>query len=166
VTHDQVEAMTLADRIAVLSAGHVMQYASPDEIYNRPAAKFVAGFTGSPSMNFAAATVSADGASVVVAGATVALGYARKSAAGREVTFGVRPEDIDVGGDIPARVVVIEPLGAETLVTLAIGSGKPVEMITRVDADTKLTPGDQIKVSINAAKTHLFDLKTELAITQ
>jgi multiple sugar transport system ATP-binding protein len=156
VTHDQVEAMTLADRIAVLSAGHVMQYASPDEIYNRPAAKFVAGFTGSPSMNFAAATVSADGASVVVAGATVAL----------EVTFGVRPEDIDVGGDIPARVVVIEPLGAETLVTLAIGSQNSVEMITRVDADTKLVSGDQIKVSINAAKTHLFDLKTELAITQ
>jgi multiple sugar transport system ATP-binding protein len=165
VTHDQVEAMTLADRIAVLSAGNVMQYASPDEIYNRPAAKFVAGFTGSPAMNFANGKVSADGASVMVSGVSIALGYARASASGRDVTFGIRPEDINVGGDIPSRVVVVEPLGAETLVTLAIGSTNPVEMITRVDADTKLASGDQIKVSINAAKTHLFDKKSELAIT-
>jgi multiple sugar transport system ATP-binding protein len=166
VTHDQVEAMTLADRIAVLSAGNVMQYASPDEIYNRPAAKFVAGFTGSPAMNFASGKVSGDGASVTVAATTIKLGYARASAAGREVTFGVRPEDINVGGDIVARVVVVEPLGAETLVTLAIGSEKPVEMVTRLDADTKLTSGDSVKVSINAAKTHLFDVKSELAITR
>ncbi|TAG83078.1 MAG: sn-glycerol-3-phosphate ABC transporter ATP-binding protein UgpC [Betaproteobacteria bacterium] len=169
VTHDQVEAMTLADRIAVLSAGHVMQYASPDEIYNRPAAKFVAGFTGSPSMNFAPGKVSADGTSVLVAGSNVKLGYARASAAGSDVTFGVRPEDISLSGEnadaIAARVVVVEPLGAETLVTLAIGESKPVEMITRVDADTKLLSGDQVKVSINAAKTHVFDLKSELAIT-
>jgi ABC-type sugar transport system ATPase subunit len=60
---------------------------------------------------------------------------------------------------------VVEPLGAETLVTLAIGSEKPVEMVTRLDADTKLASGDSVKVSINAAKTHLFDAKTELAIT-
>jgi multiple sugar transport system ATP-binding protein len=144
----------------------VMQYASPDEIYNRPAAKFVAGFTGSPAMNFASGKVSADGASVTVAGISIKLGYARTSASGRDVTFGVRPEDISVGGDVPARVVVVEPLGAETLVTLAIGSEKSVEMITRVDADTKLASGDHVKVSINAAKTHLFDTKSELAITR
>ncbi len=165
VTHDQVEAMTLADRIAVLSAGHVMQYASPDEIYNRPAAKFVAGFTGSPAMNFAPAKVSADSASVVIAGLTVRLGYPRASASGRDVTFGVRPEDISVGGDIEARVVVVEPLGAETLVTLAFGVGSSIEMVTRVSADTKLKMGDTIKVTINPAKTHLFDLKSEMAIT-
>ncbi len=165
VTHDQVEAMTLADRIAVLSAGRVVQYASPDEIYNRPAAKFVAGFTGSPAMNFARATVSSDGASASLAGVTVALGYARASAGGREVTFGVRPEDISVGGDVPARVVVVEPLGAETLVTLAVGDSHSVEMVTRVSADTKLKMADQVKIAINPAKTHLFDFKTELAIT-
>ncbi len=165
VTHDQVEAMTLADRIAVLSAGKVMQYASPDEIYNRPAAKFVAGFTGSPAMNFAKAKVSSDGASATLAGVTIRLGYPRPSASGREVTFGVRPEDISVGGEIDARVVVVEPLGAETLVTLSVGATQPVEMVTRVSADTKLKMGDQVKIAINPAKTHLFDLKTELAVT-
>ncbi len=170
VTHDQVEAMTLADRIAVLSAGNVMQYASPDEIYNRPAAKFVAGFTGSPSMNFANATVNAAGDGVLIAGAQTSLGYARKSAAGREVTFGVRPEDIAVGGTIAARVVVLEPLGAETLVTLAVGGdasgNNAVEMVTRVTPDAGLKPGESITIAINPAKTHLFDLKTEFSITE
>ena len=168
VTHDQVEAMTLADRIAVLSAGHVMQYATPDEIYNRPAAKFVAGFTGSPSMNFAKATVNATGDAVHFAGIDTPLGYARNSAASKEVTFGIRPEDIAVGGNIPASVVVLEPLGAETLVTLAIGragSGKPVEMVTRVSPDAALKPGQEITVTLNPDKTHLFDLTSEAAIT-
>ncbi len=170
VTHDQVEAMTLADRIAVLSAGNVMQYASPDEIYNRPAAKFVAGFTGSPSMNFAKATVNATGDGVLIAGAQTSLGYPRKSAAGKAVTFGVRPEDIAVGGTIAARVVVLEPLGAETLVTLAVGGdasgNNAVEMVTRVTPDAGLKPGELITIAINPAKTHLFDLKTEFAITE
>ncbi len=169
VTHDQVEAMTLADRIAVLSAGKVMQYASPDEIYNRPAAKFVAGFTGSPAMNFAPAKVSADGASVMVAGTAIKLGYPRTSAGGREATFGIRPEDISVGAEhaneISARVVVVEPLGAETLVTIAIGAEKPVEMVTRLSADIKLAMGDTVNVSFNSAKTHLFDVTTDMAIT-
>jgi multiple sugar transport system ATP-binding protein len=165
VTHDQVEAMTLADRIAVLSAGRVMQYASPDDIYNRPAAKFVAGFTGSPCMNFAAGVVNGDGTAVSVAGADIALGYARASATGKRVTFGVRPEDIALGGDVPARVVVLEPLGAETLVTIAIGHDHAVEMVTRVAPDAAPRPGTAVGISINAMKTHLFDLESELAIT-
>ncbi|TAG04130.1 MAG: sn-glycerol-3-phosphate ABC transporter ATP-binding protein UgpC [Betaproteobacteria bacterium] len=168
VTHDQVEAMTLADRIAVLSAGRVIQYASPDEIYNRPAAKFVAGFTGSPSMNFASATLSPSGDSVRIAGIDVTLGHARHGSAGKPVTFGIRPEDITVGGNIPARVVVLEPLGAETLVTLAVGDAQstPVEMVTRVSPNLNLKPGEAITVSMNPAKTHLFDPTTELALTQ
>jgi len=165
VTHDQVEAMTLADRIAVLSAGHVMQYASPDEIYNRPAAKFVAGFTGSPCMNFASGVVNANGTTVSVAGADVTLGYARPGAAGKAVTFGVRPEDIALGGDVPARVVVLEPLGAEKLVTVAIGRDSAVEMVTRVAPDRAPRPGTEVGISINAMKTHLFDVESERAIT-
>jgi multiple sugar transport system ATP-binding protein len=164
VTHDQVEAMTLADRIAVLSAGKVIQYASPDEIYNRPAAKFVAGFTGSPSMNFARAAVSGDGGAVTVAGVTINLAHPRKSVAGLDVTFGVRPEDITLGGAHAARVVVLEPLGAETLATLSIGTQNPVEMVIRVSPDAALKPGDNVTVSINPLKTHLFDLTTEHAI--
>jgi multiple sugar transport system ATP-binding protein len=165
VTHDQVEAMTLADRIAVLSAGKVIQYASPDEIYNRPAAKFVAGFTGSPSMNFARATVNGGGDAVALAGLTIKLGHARPSAAHTDITFGVRPEDITLGGELSARVVVLEPLGAETLATLAIGVQNTVEMVTRVSPDAALKPGDTVNVSINPHKTHLFDLSTEHAIT-
>jgi multiple sugar transport system ATP-binding protein len=165
VTHDQVEAMTLADRIAVLSAGRVIQYASPDEIYNRPAAKFVAGFTGSPSMNFAQGRLNASGDAVTVAGVEIKLSYARTSAAGQTISFGVRPEDIVIGGSVSARVIVLEPLGAETLVTLAVGADKAVEMVTRVSPDASMRPGDTITVSINPAKTHVFDLNTELAIT-
>ena len=88
VTHDQVEAMTLADRIAVLSGGKVIQYATPDEIYNRPAAKFVAGFTGSPAMNFATATVSTDGASAQLGDATIALPEHLKA---QTLRFAARP---------------------------------------------------------------------------
>jgi multiple sugar transport system ATP-binding protein len=157
--------MTLADRIAVLSAGHVVQYASPDEIYNRPAAKFVAGFTGSPCMNFATGLVDLSGASIEIAGADISLGYVRSSAAGKTVTFGVRPEDISLGGPVPARVVVLEPLGAETLVTIAIGRENVVEMVTRVPPDAAPQVGAQIGIAINPAKTHLFDMESERAIT-
>lgn len=100
VTHDQVEAMTLADRIAVLSGGKVIQYDTPDEIYNRPAAQFVAGFTGSPAMNFASADIANDGASAVVGGVSVRLPENLRSASaayrGKSVVLGIRLEDISV----------------------------------------------------------------------
>jgi multiple sugar transport system ATP-binding protein len=167
VTHDQVEAMTLAERIVVLSGGNIMQVGTPDQIYNHPVSKFVAGFTGSPPMNFLSANV------VLVDGkAHVALGSSAqrlpfpaneayyRSLAGRAVTFGVRPEDIgseknganDVKLD--ARVVVIEPLGAETLVTLACEGG---ELIARLPPDIAFAPGQQAGVWINMDKIHLFD---------
>ena len=100
VTHDQVEAMTLADRIAVLSGGKVMQYDTPDEIYNRPAAQFAAGFTGSLAMNFASADIANDGASAVVGGVSVTLPENLRTASaayrGKSVVLGIRPEDISV----------------------------------------------------------------------
>ena len=167
VTHDQVEAMTLAQRIVVLSAGRIMQVGTPDEIYNQPVSKFVAGFTGSPPMNFLTATIA-----VVDGKACVALGNSAqrlalpahedyyRTLAGRQVTFGIRPEDIGIersgSNDVrlEARVVVIEPLGAETLVTLACEGG---ELVGRLPPEVPFAPGQQTGVWVNMDKFHLFD---------
>ncbi len=172
VTHDQVEAMTLADRIAVLSGGKVVQYATPDEIYNRPAAKFVAGFTGSPAMNFARATLATDGASVSLGDASIALPEALRAASashrGSAVDLGIRPEDISVdrvtstaGTTVSASVVVTEPLGAETLVTLRIGGA---EFVARARPDVSLRAGDNVQAQLASDKLHLFDADSGIAI--
>ncbi len=159
VTHDQVEAMTLADRIAVLQAGHKMQYATPHRIYNTPAALFVAGFTGSPPMNLVPCSVQ-DG--------QVALGDARFDApaaltskingAGKLI-FGIRPENISlapVGGSVQAvaSVVLTEPLGAETLVTFKVGN---CELVARCEASFCEAPGTKLPVYLAQAHMHLFD---------
>ena len=167
VTHDQVEAMTLAERIVVLSGGNIMQVGTPDEIYNQPVSKFVAGFTGSPPMNFLKATIA-----IVDANACVALGNSAqrlpivtrqdyfRALSGRAVTFGIRPEDIGIErkGEndvrLDARVVVIEPLGAETLVTLACEGG---ELIARLPPSVLFKPDQPAGVWVNMAKFHLFD---------
>src|SRR4029453_18999754 len=120
VTHDQVEAMTLADRIVVLQAGNVVQYDTPDAIYNRPAAKFVAGFTGSPPMNFLSCRVGDDGRALHLAGAVDLDVPPHRVAecakhAGRDLTFGFRPEHISAGASsapagagVPANGLVAE----------------------------------------------------------
>jgi multiple sugar transport system ATP-binding protein len=167
VTHDQVEAMTLAERIVVLSGGNIMQVGTPDEIYNQPVSKFVAGFTGSPPMNFLSANVVLvdDKAHVALGNSMQRLIFPAKEAyyrtlAGRAVTFGIRPEDIRIEQSglhdvkLDARVVVIEPLGSETLVTLACEGG---ELIARLPPNVKFQPGHQVSVWINMDKFHLFD---------
>ncbi len=165
VTHDQVEAMTLADRIAVLSAGRVMQYAPPEEIYNRPAAKFVAGFTGSPAMNFLGGTLAPDGASLSVGEARLPVPGALSSAAqarrGQAIEIGIRPEDVSLDAramanavDLPAQVVVTEPLGAETLVTVRLGGQ---ELVARARPDLPARPGDAITARFDLDRLHLFD---------
>jgi multiple sugar transport system ATP-binding protein len=162
VTHDQVEAMTLADRIAVLSGGHKMQYDTPDEIYNRPAAQFVAGFTGSPPMNLVACTV-ADGVAELGAGVGVRLPpeLVQRAAKATGHVFGIRPENVTLasrGGEgevaVPATVVITEPLGAETLVTFQVGA---VELMARCAASFKVPPGTQQTVYLDPAAMHLFD---------
>ena len=167
VTHDQVEAMTLAERIVVLSGGHIMQVGTPDEIYNQPVSKFVAGFTGSPPMNFLIATIAVNDNQPFIALGNSAQrllisanqDYYR-SLAGRAVTFGIRPEDIGVektgSNDIrlDARVVVVEPLGAETLVTMACEGG---ELIGRLPPNVPFAPDQQTGVWVNMDKFHLFD---------
>ena len=164
VTHDQVEAMTLADRIAVLSAGHKMQYDTPDAIYNRPAALFVAGFTGAPPMNLVDANVT-DGQADVGAGVRVPL--APKLAARRgPCKLGVRPENLRLvaqAGDValPANVSLLEPLGSETLVTLKLGAA---EVIARLAANFREAPGTPITLHMNPAHLHLFDPESGAAL--
>ena len=161
VTHDQVEAMTLADRIAVLSAGRVMQYASPSDIYNQPAAVFVAGFTGSPPMNLVPCTVNA-GQIDLGGGVNLPLptGLQGKSAA--QLTFGIRPENISLSAStgsvsLPAKVVITEPLGAETLVTFHIGGS---EMVARCAASFAARAGEAMQVHLAQEHMHLFDAAT------
>ena len=174
VTHDQVEAMTLAQRIVVLSGGNIMQVGTPDEIYNQPVSKFVAGFTGSPPMNFLTAGIAINGGK-----ACVALGNSTQRLAlpadedyyqtlsGRAVTFGIRPEDIGVERNgsndvrLDARVVVVEPLGAETLVTMACEGG---ELIARLPPNVLFAPDQQVGVWVNMDKFHLFDTASGSAL--
>ena len=168
VTHDQVEAMTLADRIAVLSGGHKMQYASPDQIYNRPAAQFVAGFTGSPPMNLLPCSMANGFADV--GGAGVALPadlWARGAAADRHV-FGIRPENIALAPRegqaqiaMNAQVVITEPLGAETLVTFQVGQA---ELVARCAADFKAPAGSAQTIYLDASALHLFNAATGQAL--
>jgi multiple sugar transport system ATP-binding protein len=172
VTHDQVEAMTLADRIVVLKGGRIEQVGTPDEIYNRPASHFVAGFTGSPPMNFVPARVVRNGAGMEVdlgpAGRVpLADGHAAAAAAadGREVLFGIRPEHIAAFRGEPrpghARaelaVSVVEPLGSDTLAFLQVGGR---EIVARLSPEDAPRAGDRLPVEINLSRVHLFDPET------
>ena len=164
VTHDQVEAMTLADRIAVLSGGRLMQYDTPDAIYNRPAAVFVAGFTGAPPMNLADCTVADGRADLGGAQIVLPAALAERARVCGNCKFGVRPENIalrfeEANGDndvqrVPATVSLLEPLGAETLITLRIGRA---EMVARGPANFREPPGTAIDVFMQPQHLHVFD---------
>ena len=153
VTHDQVEAMTLADRIVVLQAGNLIQYDTPDGIYNRPAAKFVAGFTGSPPMNFLPCRDRRGRAHAAPRRAASTCRCPRARVAecarhvGRAVTFGLRPEHISVGAPRRAgvgagrraRCMLVEPLGSDTLGLIKLGAGADAgEMTGRFPPDAGL----------------------------
>jgi multiple sugar transport system ATP-binding protein len=168
VTHDQVEAMTMADRIAVLSAGRKMQYDTPDNIYNRPAALFVAGFTGAPAMNLVDCTL-AGGRADLGGGAQIAVPaeLASRANAAAKIKFGIRPENLTLsaqaGDDIavPAEVSLLEPLGAETLATLKVGAA---EMIARCPASFREAPGTRLSLHLNPRHVRLFDAASGAAI--
>jgi multiple sugar transport system ATP-binding protein len=168
VTHDQVEAMTMADRIAVLSAGRKMQYDTPDTIYNQPAALFVAGFTGAPAMNLVDCTLSG-GRADLGAGTQFPLPPALASRADgtAKVKFGVRPENLTLAATssedivLPAEVSLLEPLGAETLATLKVGAA---EMIARCPASFREAPGTRLPLHMNPRHMRLFDAGSGVAL--
>ena len=175
VTHDQTEAMTLGTRIVVMKDGVIQQVDTPQNLYEKPQNKFVAGFIGSPQMNFLDGTVSVkdDVAYVEVAGSSIAL-TAEKSKkliaggyAGKTVTIGIRPENVSVGTDasegaLDAEVNVYELLGAEVYLYLSING----EAVTaRVPSSTAAKVGDKLKAVFDVDKIHVFDKETEQVIT-
>jgi sn-glycerol 3-phosphate transport system ATP-binding protein len=169
VTHDQVEAMTLGDRLVVMDNGHAAQIGSPLEIYERPATMFVAGFIGSPAMNFLEAKVSPDGRSAILAGAaSVRLSGAGLAAwAGKKVVLGVRPEHLELNGHrtegIQLAVDHVELLGADTLVHGHFGEGNTA-LVVRLPDVHRLEKNAMIAFSIPPEKLHPFDPETKKRI--
>jgi multiple sugar transport system ATP-binding protein len=154
VTHDQVEAMTMADRIVVMNAGRVEQVGAPLELYDRPRNLFVAGFIGSPAMNVIAGTIAYGRFSA--AGATFPLPEGVRASG--SVKYGIRPEHLQLSPDgLPASVRLVEPMGSETQVTMAIGEHKIIGVFRdRVSA----RPGDTIHVRPDIGAVHLFEADT------
>ena len=157
VTHDQIEAMTMADQIVVMHDGRVEQTGSPLELYDRPANRFVAGFIGSPAMNFIDGTQK-DGALVAANGARLPLAAAQVANDGRTLVYGIRPEHLDLvnGSDdgIEAEVVVIEPTGSETQLVARIGQQEIIAIFRERHA---FAPGQKIRLKPRAPVAHLFD---------
>jgi multiple sugar transport system ATP-binding protein len=177
VTHDQTEAMTLGTRIVVMKAGIVQQVDTPQNLYEKPANLFVAGFMGSPQMNFLDATVKVNGdvASLEVAGQSIPLPAAKSKALidggynGKTVVFGIRPEDVYDSEEFLAKapttftsnVKVYELLGAEVYLYFDVDQ---FPITARVDSRTKARPGDPIKFAFDVDKIHVFDKETEVTI--
>ncbi|OLB38733.1 MAG: glycerol-3-phosphate ABC transporter ATP-binding protein [Candidatus Rokubacteria bacterium 13_1_20CM_2_68_19] len=173
VTHDQVEAMTLGDRVVVMKDGWVQQVGEPLELYSKPANRFVAGFIGSPAMNFIEVGIKDGGALwAETAGFRVKIPPDRaerlKSYAGQPVTVGIRPEDLRLatGGDssdhtFDAVVDVVEPLGSEILLDVKAGSNT---MVARVEPTVRVKVHEPIRLALNAERLHFFDKKSEAAI--
>ena len=178
VTHDQVEAMTMGDRVCIMNEGRVVQIGDPLEVYRQPADLFVARFLGSPPMNLLKGRLDArDGAPfAILGGNAVALPRRTESALaqhiGRDVMVGIRPEDLyeqAPAGDVaslvrlPARVTTVEPLGGETLLVMTL-DGCDEELIARIGRYTALRRGDRLDIALDTAAIHLFDPVTTMAI--
>ncbi len=158
VTHDQIEAMTMADRIVVMRDGHIAQQGAPLELYDRPANTFVAGFIGSPSMNLLPGVVATGGGAVDVEGATIAVPARSGMEPGRKVIVGIRPEHLEIApSGLTADVVVIEPTGSETHVVLRLGSRELTAVFRERHA---FRPGDKVTLAPDPALIHLFDEAT------
>jgi multiple sugar transport system ATP-binding protein len=160
VTHDQIEAMTMADRIVVLQSGTIQQYDTPETVYERPANQFVAGFIGSPAMNFFPVEWLEERTILSQGGAVLPLDgepASRLRQAGSAVV-GIRPEHFDVAADMAAGIAVnvklVEPLGSDTLIHFDLAG---VSAIARVDPSLRPKVGDRLGLRPQPGKTHLFD---------
>jgi multiple sugar transport system ATP-binding protein len=176
VTHDQVEAMTMGSRIAVQSAGVLQQVDTPQSLYDHPVNLFVAGFIGSPAMNFFDAKLFGSDESIHIETKAFQVDVPRdrnpvlKPHLGKEVIFGIRPEDIHDKRFVPvdvtaaplvARVDVIEPMGAERYLFLNVDSQ---DFVARVDPRSAASVGEDLEIALNMDNMHLFNAKTEEAI--
>ena len=174
VTHDQVEAMTLGDRVVVMQGGLVQQVGEPLELYNAPVNRFVAGFIGSPAMNFASVRVhSADGGLRAASSGfgidiPAEFGARLRPYAERDVTIGIRPEDLQIanGGHPPglcfeAVVEVVERLGPEILLDVQVGEQT---MVASVEPTVRAKRGDKLRFAVRPERLHFFDTTSETAI--
>ena len=174
VTHDQVEAMTLGDRVVVMKDGVVQQVGEPLELYNAPANLFVASFLGSPAMNFATVRVEAENGGLWAAGKGIrikvppALADRLTRHAGAEVTMGIRPEDLHVSGaadpmelGFDVVVEVVEKLGSEILLDVAVGEQS---MVAAVEPTIRAAVRDRLRLALNPERLHFFDLQSEIAL--
>ena len=161
VTHDQIEAMTMADHVVVMRDGVIEQQGSPLELYDRPVSRFVAGFIGSPAMNFLPAVIAPDGKHAVLdRGGTVPL--AQQLVPGRKVIIGLRPEHLQVvpeGGQLTMTVGPVESTGSTTFISSSD------DLITLVQSErTAIAVGDQVQLSIAAENVHVFDEQSSLRL--
>jgi ABC-type sugar transport system ATPase subunit len=166
VTHDQVEAMTMADRVAVMKDGKLQAYAPPDELYDRPATLFIGGFVGNPPMNLLEVEVSRENGDYHARreGLDVVIPAERaEKAAGRgKVILGVRPEDVTIGDEgIPAEVFIVEPLGRDDLIDMRVGD---VSVHVLADPALGLKIGQNVKLDFDTHKVQFFDPATELSL--
>jgi multiple sugar transport system ATP-binding protein len=174
VTHDQVEAMTLGDRVVVMKDGLIQQVGEPLDLYNTPANKYVAGFIGSPAMNFADVTIANNGSGLLATNNAMNIAVPEHLAAplgphvGKPATFGIRPEDLRLAdGSEPqhqtfeAVVEVAEQLGSEILLDVTCG---PSSMVASVDPTVRVKPGEKIRLAFNPTRAHFFDGKSEMAV--
>jgi sn-glycerol 3-phosphate transport system ATP-binding protein len=164
VTHDQVEAMTLADRLVVMNAGYAEQIDTPLNVYREPATTFVAGFIGSPAMNIMAATVAGNGRGLELdAGGAIKPRATKLPESGRKVYLGIRPEHLspvqDLNADLKLAVEAVETLGADTLAhgRLADAGGAGGEMVARLPGTSAIKAGDVLPLAVEPGMAHLFD---------
>jgi multiple sugar transport system ATP-binding protein len=174
VTHDQVEAMTLGDRVVVMKDGFVQQVGEPLELYNAPANRFVAGFLGSPAMNFATVRLSEAKGALFAANDGIhievppAIARRLRDHAEREVAMGIRPEDLRVAAPgerpeltIEAVVEVVEKLGSEILLDTMVGSNP---IVAAVEPTVRAARHDRLRLAVNPERLHFFDMATDAAI--
>jgi multiple sugar transport system ATP-binding protein len=171
VTHDQVEAMTMGDRIVIMNGGAILQVATPLEAYSRPVNRFVAGFIGTPPMNFFSGTLNANGEGASVdldGGIRLTLSRRDLQASNRPVTMGIRPEHICLTPEgrgnnqkVPSTIDVVEPLGHDVIVSARSAAGT-FQMQTEIYA--ALSPADNVDLFFNTDRAYLFDRETEWAI--
>lgn len=170
VTHDQVEAMTMAHRIVVMKDGVVQQVATPRELYSNPVNSFVAGFIGSPQMNFVDVNLERSNGTLIAhsGGGNVTVPPSRVNGATGNAILGIRPEDVLLapiasGASLPATVDVIETLGSEQYVFLKLADG--AQLVSRVPGDFDVKPGQAVAATLVAEKLHLFDKASGKAIS-
>ena len=171
VTHDQVEAMTMADRIAVIHEGRLEAFGTPEDLYERPRTLFIAGFVGNPPMNLLDVEAQAANGDVRLANESLQLTLARERAAlalqhNGPLTLGLRPEDILVAdnaqdGALHGQISIVEPLGRDDMLEVVIGQER---LLVLADPALRLSAGENVALTVNAEKAHFFDRRTRQSI--